>query len=327
MLRAADDFYPDEPSSQPVHLANVAYNSLFLGEVGHTDWDMFQSSHPDAALHAAARSVGGCPIYVSDKPGTHDANLLRQLVLPDGTALVANQPGRPTRDILFTDVNADGETALKVWNMNDVTGVLGLFNVQGARWDRATRKFVDAEFDVPVTATIRPSDIEGWGTVGHRADGEAAPASADGAAPPVATEEASDSRRFAVYTRREATCRVLSASDVSTIRLAEREWELATVSPVSTAGAVHWAPLGLSEMLNGGGAIVSSSLTAAGLGRAATAATELRAAGDFVAYASPAPAAVKLDGVRVPHTYDAESGLLRVSMPREARRVELSVAF
>ena len=33
LLRAADDFYPNEPASQPAHLANVAYNSLFLGEM------------------------------------------------------------------------------------------------------------------------------------------------------------------------------------------------------------------------------------------------------------------------------------------------------
>ena len=37
LLRAADDFYPDEPAAQPVHLAHVSYNSLFLGEIGHVD--------------------------------------------------------------------------------------------------------------------------------------------------------------------------------------------------------------------------------------------------------------------------------------------------
>lgn len=95
LIRAADDFYPRDDASQPAHLANgavlpltpsaplscpdlshllnpslaVAYNSLFLGEFGHVDWDMFQSTHPDAEMHAAARAVGGSPVYVSDKPG------------------------------------------------------------------------------------------------------------------------------------------------------------------------------------------------------------------------------------------------------------------
>jgi raffinose synthase len=39
---APDDFYPREPASHTVHVVNVAYNSLFLGEVVLPDWDMFQ---------------------------------------------------------------------------------------------------------------------------------------------------------------------------------------------------------------------------------------------------------------------------------------------
>ena len=42
----------------------VAYNSLFLGEFMQPDWDMFQSRHPAADYHAAARAVGGCAVYV-----------------------------------------------------------------------------------------------------------------------------------------------------------------------------------------------------------------------------------------------------------------------
>ena len=45
----------------------------------YPDWDMFHSSHPAAGMHAAARAVGGCAIYVSDAPGKHDPNLLRKL--------------------------------------------------------------------------------------------------------------------------------------------------------------------------------------------------------------------------------------------------------
>ena len=44
-----------------VHLVNVAYNSIFIGEIALPDWDMFHSKHQVAALHAAARAVGGRP--------------------------------------------------------------------------------------------------------------------------------------------------------------------------------------------------------------------------------------------------------------------------
>ena len=78
-----------------VHVANVVYNSLFLGEIVQPDWDMFQSEHPAAGLHAAARAVGGCAVYTSDRPGVHDFALLRKLVLPDGSILRALLPGPP----------------------------------------------------------------------------------------------------------------------------------------------------------------------------------------------------------------------------------------
>jgi len=114
VARASDDFYPREPASHTVHILNVVYNTLFLGEVVHPDWDMFQSEHPAARLHAAARAVGGCAVYTSDRPDVHDFDLLRKLVFPDGSVLRARLPGRPTRDCLFSDVATDGVTALKV---------------------------------------------------------------------------------------------------------------------------------------------------------------------------------------------------------------------
>ena len=48
-------------------------------------------------------------IIFSDKPGQHDFNLLRKLVLPDGSILRAKLPGRPTRDCLFSDPARDGK--------------------------------------------------------------------------------------------------------------------------------------------------------------------------------------------------------------------------
>lgn len=97
---------------------------------------MFHSRHPAAGMHAAARAVGGCSVYVSDAPGKHDPEILRKLVLPDGSVLRASLPGRPTADCIFADVARDGRTALKVWNRNAMAGVIGVFNLQGSWWDR-----------------------------------------------------------------------------------------------------------------------------------------------------------------------------------------------
>jgi raffinose synthase len=47
-------------------------------------------------------------ILCSDKPGNHNFDLLKKLVLPDGSVLRAQLPGRPTLDSLFADPARDG---------------------------------------------------------------------------------------------------------------------------------------------------------------------------------------------------------------------------
>lgn len=44
----------------------------------------------------------------SDAPGNHNFDLLKKLVLPDGSILRARLPGRPTKDCLFSDPARDG---------------------------------------------------------------------------------------------------------------------------------------------------------------------------------------------------------------------------
>ncbi|EHA8590222.1 putative galactinol--sucrose galactosyltransferase 2 [Cocos nucifera] len=41
VARASDDFIPKDPTLQTLHVASVAFNSIFLGEIVVPDWDMF----------------------------------------------------------------------------------------------------------------------------------------------------------------------------------------------------------------------------------------------------------------------------------------------
>ena len=128
VVRTSSDFFPQKPESHGAHLFRNAHASLWVGEFMLPDWDMFQSKHPAAAFHAAARALSGGPVYVSDKPGEHDFDLLRQLVLPDGSVLRCAQPGRLTRDCLFTDPTRE-PVLLKIFNRYaDRGGIVGLFN-------------------------------------------------------------------------------------------------------------------------------------------------------------------------------------------------------
>jgi raffinose synthase len=149
LTRTSDDFFPARPASQGLHIYANAFVSLWFGEFVHPDWDMFQSGHELGAFHAAARAISGGPVYVSDKPGAHDFDLLRKLVLPDGTVLRARNIGRPTRDCLFNDPTRD-DAPLKIFNLNLESGIVGAFN---ARYDEAGT--------APVTGTISPEDVDG----------------------------------------------------------------------------------------------------------------------------------------------------------------------
>lgn len=149
LTRTSTDFWPLKPETHGQHLYANAQVGLWFGEFVHPDWDMFQSGHPAGAYHAAGRAVSGSPVYVSDKPGEHDFDLLRKLVLPDGTVLRARLPGRPTRDCLFRDPTRE-PVLLKVFNLNAATGVVGAFNARYAEGGTE-----------PVTGHVSPADVPG----------------------------------------------------------------------------------------------------------------------------------------------------------------------
>jgi len=247
VARASDDFYPNDAASHTLHVANVAYNSLFLGEIVFPDWDMFQSNNSVATLHAVARAVGGCSVYISDHPGKHDLQLLKRIVLPDGSVLRALHPGKPTRDCLFADVTMDGETACKVWNRNACGGgVVAAFNLQGAHWDRVGRRSQSnggPDYKAPlVSASVAPRDFEcrcenaTWAVL--------------------STHWAVDG------TLVHAGFSISAYADRSVTTLKPKECAIYTFASVRVARSRHaevkWAALGLENMFNAGGAILAA---------------------------------------------------------------------
>jgi raffinose synthase len=296
VARASEDFFPDKPESHTVHLVNVAYNSLFIGEICLPDWDMFHSLHESAELHGAARAIGGCPVYVSDKPGEHDPQLLRKLVLPDGSVLRAKQPGRPTRDCLFVDVTSDEKSALKIWNTNSNGGVVGAFNVQGVAWDYDKHENkVLSESPPRVTAEVKPHDIESL---------------KDHAGPFIAWKHRSSDLEF-----------LPKGDSVMEIPLEHREYELATIVPVEIRHKLLWAPIGLANMMNSGGAIISTGRIEEGPSSSSLQRVgfESRGPGQFLAFTNVAPSRIILDddGTILPFSHNDKNGVLLFMLPME----------
>ncbi len=148
LTRSSTDFWPNDPSSHGLHVYTNATVGLWFGEFIHPDWDMFQSAHTAGPYHAAARAVSGSPLYVSDKPEAHDFELVKKLVLSDGSVLRAREVGLPTRDCLFADPLAD-DVLFKVWNHNEHGSVVGIFNARYRDGDNA------------ISGSISPADVPG----------------------------------------------------------------------------------------------------------------------------------------------------------------------
>lgn len=255
---------------------------------------MFHSLHESAELHAAARAIGGCPVYVSDKPGQHNAELLRKLVMPDGSLLRARQPGRPTRDCLFADVTADETSALKIWNVNRHGGVVGAFNVQGVAWnfDTHENEVLDSS-PSSVTTGVKPYDVEYL---------------RDTPGPFVAWRHRSGTLEFL----KDGNCAVKA-------NLKHRDWEIFTMTPIQIKKNMMWAPIGLSGMMNSGGAILSAGqLQEVAEGISAQFVT--RGPGRFVAFTNSAPTRVSVEGAEenLLFMYDEESGELSFFLPDES---------
>ncbi|KAG6407374.1 hypothetical protein SASPL_130363 [Salvia splendens] len=296
VIRASDDFWPRDPASHTIHIASVAYNTVFLGEFMQPDWDMFHSVHEMAEYHGAARAVGGCAIYVSDKPGQHDFNLLRKLVLPDGSILRAKLPGRPTRDCLFSDPARDGKSLLKIWNLNDHNGVVGVFNCQGAGWCKAGKKnLIHDEHPGTITGVIRSKDVDYL---------------------PRVTDDKWKGDTV-VYAHLQGDVVYLAKSASLPITLKTREYEVFTVVPVrKLSNGAAFAPVGLTKMFNSGGAIKGLKYEAE---KAGSVEMEVRGCGTFGAYSSLRPKRIEVDAKEVEFEYDEASGFITFALEVPAK--------
>ncbi|XP_071692273.1 galactinol--sucrose galactosyltransferase [Rutidosis leptorrhynchoides] len=298
--RVGDDFWCTDPSGDPngtfwlqgCHMVHCAYNSLWMGNFIQPDWDMFQSTHPCAEFHAASRAISGGPIYVSDAVGNHNFDLLKKLVLPNGSILRCEYYALPTRDCLFEDPLHDGKTMLKIWNLNKYNGVIGAFNCQGGGWCRELRRNKCAsEYSHRVTSTIKPTDVE-WKNGKSPIFIDNVPA-------------------FALYKFHEKKLILAKPTDNIELALEPFNFELLSISPITVLGhkSVQFAPIGLVNMLNSGGAIQSAAFDS-NMVR-----VEVKGTGELRAFASEKPSECKINGENVEFKYEELMVIVQVDWP------------
>ncbi|KAA0057808.1 putative galactinol--sucrose galactosyltransferase 2 isoform X1 [Cucumis melo var. makuwa] len=341
VARVSEDFMPREPTFQTLHVAAVSFNSLLLGEIVVPDWDMFQSKHETAEFHGAARALGGCAVYVSDKPGNHDFKILRKLVLPDGSVLRARHAGRPTRDCLFRDTVMDGKSVLKIWNLNKLTGVIGVFNCQGAgHWplmEVAKNEETSTCTKLTLTGSFCPNDVEFLEDVaGENWDGDCA-VYAFNSGLTFSSLESFFPPHFYLINRQlklkklqlmfvGSLCK-LKRKESLQVGLRTLECEIYTISPIRVfSNDVHFTPIGSLDMYNSGGAIETLSHSMEDLSQCTIKMTG-RFCGRFGAYSSTKPRRCVVDMKEVEFTYESGSGLLTVKLEDGSISREIDLVY
>jgi raffinose synthase len=145
----------------------------------------------------------------------------------------------------------------------------GVIGVFNARYSPVSPKTV-------LTTYVRPSDVEGI-----------------------------SGSSFAVYAHKTEELRVLGLNEGWELTLGELDFEIFTIMPVADG----FAPLGLADKFNGGGAVRFAYREQKTWG------VELTYGGTFIAYSETLPLATTVDGELVRFDYDEKRKLLIVPVP------------
>lgn len=85
--RCSNDFAPENRAWFSKHLLQCAYNGLIQGQFYVCDWDMWWTDDGQAVKNSVCRAVSGGPIYVSDRQGRTNPEILKPLCYSDGRIL------------------------------------------------------------------------------------------------------------------------------------------------------------------------------------------------------------------------------------------------
>lgn len=193
---------------------------------------------------------------------------------------------------------------MKIWNMNKHTGVLGVYNCQGAAWSASEKKnaFHAPSVEEAIAGHVSGRDVHliSEAAVGPGWDGDCA-----------------------VHRFNSGELSVLRRDDTLSLSLGVLEHETFTVSPVhAVAPGIRFAPLGLVGMYNSGGAIDGLSYEGSAVRM------EVKGCGVFGAYSSVEPRRCVVDSRSVDFDYDLGSGMVTFDLgdlPKEGQLHDVKV--
>ncbi len=142
--RCSDDFIPESREWFAKNILQCAYNGLLQGQFYVNDWDMWWTDDEQAVKNSLCRAISGGPIYVSDKIGRTNPEILKPLCLEDGRIIRPDESATPTADCLMQNPTTTNKI-FKLRNRFGDRGVCAVFNI-------------NAE-NKPVSGTLSPIEI------------------------------------------------------------------------------------------------------------------------------------------------------------------------
>ena len=126
--RCSDDFMPESREWFAKNILQCAYNGLLQGQYYVNDWDMWWTDDEQAKKNSLCRAISGGPIYVSDKIGRTNPEILLPLILSDGRILRPDDSATPTLDCLIGNPTETGRI-FKIRNRVGANGLVAVFNI------------------------------------------------------------------------------------------------------------------------------------------------------------------------------------------------------
>ena len=126
--RCSEDFIPESREWFAKNVLQCSYNGLLQGQFYVNDWDMWWTDDEQAIKNSICRAISGGPIYISDKIGRTNPEILKPLCLEDGRILLADESATPTADCLMENPTTT-DRLFKIRNRIGQNGVCALFNI------------------------------------------------------------------------------------------------------------------------------------------------------------------------------------------------------
>ena len=141
--RCSDDFMPESREWFAKNVLQCAYNGLLQGQFYVNDWDMWWTDDDQAAKNSLCRAISGGPIYVSDKIGRTNPEILKPVCMENGRILRPDESATPTADCLIQKPTKT-DRIFKIRNVMGENGLCAVFNIN--------------EENAPVSGTLAPNE-------------------------------------------------------------------------------------------------------------------------------------------------------------------------